>query len=140
MSEPPIFLTLGEMERIMGEFREDLWPLFGWQNVRLATTAWTSPGRAMDQSQFTIYVHAKNEVGYELHWAIDIMVSGGRYTVSRSLYGSGKADVYRYGQQLLFEMPDVEVDSLPELCKCAPELTREFRAALTESLKHVPND
>jgi hypothetical protein len=140
MPEPHIFRALGEMERIMGEFRQDLFPLFGWQNVRLTTSAWTSPGQAMDQSQFCISIDTKNEVGYELQWTIDIMVSGGRYTISRSLYGSGRADTYRNGQQMLFEMADVEVGSLTELCACAPQLTREFRAALTQSLKHVPND
>ncbi len=140
MSEPPIFRALGEMGRIMGELRKDLWKLFGWQNVHLSTTAWTSPEPSIDQSQMIMTLSAVNEAGYHLSWSIDIMASGGRYTISRGLEGSGQADAYRYGPRTLFVMPDVEFGSLSELCACAPALAREFRAALAESLKNVPND
>ena len=138
--DPPIFRALGATERVMWAFRAELWKLYGWQNVHLTTTAWTSPEPSIDQSQIIMTLSAVNESGYHLCWSISVMATGGRYEVSRDLEGSGQAESYRYGSRTLFTLPDVEAGSLAELCEVLVPLAEEFRAALTESLKHVPND
>lgn len=138
MSDAGLLKLLGDLDRAMAVAATVLERKQGLKGVSRTTEIWSSP--TSDQGMFAVYLETVNEFGYELCWTFEITETDGRYVVERILYGRGRSEKYRGGQEMLFEMPSIEFHSQHSLCNRALGLAREFQDTFDESLGFVPND
>lgn len=140
MGDARFLKLLGDVDRAMADAATALEQKRGVRGVSRTTQIWSSPSQDSDQAIFAVYLETVNEFGYELCWTFEVTEASGRYVVDRILYGRGRSERYRGGQETLFEIPEIEFGTQHDLCAKALELVREFQESFDKSLEFVPND